>query len=272
MGQQGQEVPSKVDVKPSKVKRIAPGTVIGEGSPKGWTFNLIRTQSAIGAGDLDAATDLIKNLASLYSSILVANVVPNENRTRYVFCRDGYGLYTKVGGKNVIISSDTAKEQGASLSVLQTVALSQREARVDQLTVSARTESMALVDSRTTVLLDGKHQEVMVRHALLLNQQTGRVRTLIWFYLPESGRKVGKVLSEIDVWEIQSLMNVVLHLDKSEFVLGLVTEKAIALNKMAWGPLQIPMPKELDSLARLSLFSEEKLLQLEAGLRSVAAP
>ena len=266
------QISSKLDVRPTKIKRIEPGTVIGNSAPTGWTYLLFKNQSSIGAGDMDAASDMLKKLASLFSSVMVANVVPNDSQTEYIFAEIGYGLYTQVGNENMIVSVATYKKLGAQLSLVQSMGLSQAESRLDQLSITARTESLVIVDANSTVLLNGKHQNTMVRHAILLNQQTGKVVTLVWFFYPDDRRKAGEILSEMDCIEPNSLVDVVLHLDKSEFSFGLPTEKALALNKMMWGTKQIALPQELQALGRLPVFNETALRQFEAGLRQVISP
>src|SRR5947208_16109447 len=78
LGPTAPQVPSKapgpIDVQPRPLERIAAGTVIGEGAPKGWTHLVHFIKPRIGSGDVDAVPKMAVKFASMFMLATLANV------------------------------------------------------------------------------------------------------------------------------------------------------------------------------------------------------
>lgn len=265
----------QVQLTPSKVSAIAPGTVIGEQAPDGWNYLLFKNSSSIGAGDLEYASDSIKNLASFLSSAMVANVESSATPgtpANYAIKDVGYGLVARIGKLDKVVSYETYEDLGANFGILEGMALSAAEKRLNRLQVCAKTATMYLVDSPTLVHRNGTHQDAIVRHAILVEMRTGSIVTLVWFIEPGKNKQPGQVISDIDFLPPNSDLKVVLHIDRKQFSLGVITERALALNRMTWGETQIKVPSGLGPLAVLPKFNREQLADLETQLRTLIRP
>lgn len=260
-----------VQVTPSPISFIQPGTIVGNDAPDGWSHLLFKNHSEIGTGDLQAASDHIKHLASFLASAMVAKVelTPpvDANPPSYAIAQIGYGLLAKIDQVEKVISYETYEALGADFGLLDGIALSAAEKRLQRLQISARTATMCLVDAPTIILLDQKHQEAWVRHAVLVDPRSGQVNTLVWFFLPAKEKQPPRLLSDIDLLPPNSDLHVVLHIDRSKFSLGMITEKALALNQMMWGKSQLTFSDSLQPLAPLAKFNQPQLLDLEGQLR-----
>jgi hypothetical protein len=260
---------------PRKISLIKPGTIISNQAPEGWSYMLFRNTSTVGAGDLDAASNTIKHLANFLGSVMVAQVESTSPRgapANFIIKDVGYGLFSRVGQLDKVVSSATYQQLGAKFGLLESIALSSAEKRLNSLLITAQTPTMSIVDSPTMVFAREKHVEVTVRHAILVDSRTGNVVTLIWFIEPGTHRQPHRVISDIDVFPANADISIVLHLDRREFALGVITERALALNGMTWSKTQIPMPQETTLLSVLPSLSSAQSTQLESQLRALLAP
>jgi hypothetical protein len=196
---------------------------------------------------------------------------PAAGQTRYRLGTVAVGLGTRINGKDVILSSDTQRKLGANFGFLERLGLGRAEARIATIHTVARSETMTLFDSPTHLLRDGRHQTGVFRHAVLVDPPTGQVTMLMWYIALDDQGGYHKAVDAVSQVAPNKVDEAVLHIDGREFVAGLITEKAIALNRLPVGDREYPIPEGLKPIAHRARLSREMARELETQLRGLLA-
>jgi hypothetical protein len=259
------------DVTPRRLTVIPPGTVIDKGAPKGWSHLLVKARSKVGAGDLNMMTPETTHLASFLFSAVVANVQEYQvaGQKRFRLADVAVGIGTRIRDQDVIISGDTQRKLGANLGFLERLGLGRAESRLTQVEVVARSPTMILFDSPTQVFRDGRHVGGVMRNAVLVSETTGQLTALVWFVSISDRGEYSTAVKAFELMPMNRIEEYVLHIDGREFALGVITEKAIALNALPTGSKQFPIPDTLVSLVGRKRFSREMAREVETQLRAI---
>ncbi len=261
---------SVYDVTPRQVTRIAPGTVIDRTAPPGWTHLIIKSQPRLGAGDLHKANDLMREMTALLFTCVTARVeqVPGGSSSRYRLADVGVGLGTRIHGRDTIVSSETQERLGARLGFIPGLILSEGEKRMQEVLIMARSETMILFDAPGILLVNGKHRSIILRYALLLDEQTGQVYPLVWPIDRDARGAYTGVMGPYEWFPPNKLEDCVIHLDGNEVSFaGIPSELAFAMVRFPQGQMQIPIPEAQKPLAGRSRLSRVMAEELEKNLR-----
>src|SRR5262249_8870925 len=109
----------------------------------------------------------------------------------------------------------------------------------------------------------------VIRHAVLVDEQTGQLTTLFWLVLIDEQGGYHGAAADFELMAPNTIDECVLHIDGREFVAGLITEKAIALNRLPTGAKQFPIPDTLKPIASRARLSREMAREIETQLRAV---
>ncbi len=266
------------DVSPRRLGRIPPGTVIDAGPPQGWSHLVIKSRSVAREGDAKEVPKLARDLAGLLFTAIVADVRPikrDGKQAGYRLARLAVGLGTEISGRDTIVSSDTYEELGADFGLIKAAILEKSEERLKEMQIVARSNTMAVCDIPATMLLKGEHADIVLRYALLVDNRTGRLDTLVWA-LPAAREGEGQTLAPLSdfEWLAPSMLEeCVLHVDKREFVLGIPSERAFAIVCPPQGRHRLEFydllpARELRSAACDGQFTPESAAALERALRA----
>jgi hypothetical protein len=171
-GRPGEAVPELV--------RIPPGTAIDDEAPEGWSHTVLRTRVFIESGDLHLLPPLARVTAERIRTAMLAEVGPDAEG--YRLRRVGVGLTLIHHGRNLVVTPDSAGRLGVPLSIVDRFVLSRAEDAVERGRLAARTRTFALYDA-SVELAEGprlQHHSRYMRHALLVDPETGRLRCLVW--------------------------------------------------------------------------------------------
>lgn len=158
--------------------RIAPGTVVEDAVPNGWSSRIIKTVLKLNSGDVNSLPEFATQTATRLRTVVLADVRPS--RTGYSLRRLGVGLAMNYQGADVVVSSETVDRLGVEVSTLDKLVLSRAEQALDRGRLAARTPTFAVYDASVEYLQDGKHRSIYLRYAIEVEPQSGRVRTILW--------------------------------------------------------------------------------------------
>jgi len=264
---------AEIDVKPRRVALIPPGTVIGDRAPKGWTHLIIKSHPRLGAESRAKVSVSTARLAGLLFTAILADVQPTgqpQSDVRFMLSSVAVGVGTKVTGQDMILTSDTQAKLGARLGFLEGQVLSGGGKQLEQIYCVARSRTMAILDAPSTLLRDKKHQQVMLRYAVLVDPQTGRLDTLLWLLDREDRDEDSGPLSPLQWLPPDKLEDCALDVDPDEFgLLGIPGPKAFAMERMPQGRQAIEFPNELKSTAAAGEFTPSSAQALERALRTL---
>ena len=109
------------DVASQPPEAIASGTVVGRTAPAGWSHLVIKSLPRVRPGEESKIPLLVRShtvrMASWMFTAFTANVRPEkrEGKTVYTLRAVGLGLGTAAGGRDIVITPETAGEQGVEL-------------------------------------------------------------------------------------------------------------------------------------------------------------
>jgi hypothetical protein len=259
--------PRMIQLTPTPIAVLPPGTVIPDGPAEGWTHLIAKRSSRVHSGDVDHLDDNLKHLASFLSSALLLRVERPAASGEHRLGEIAFGISTRIGGKDTVISSETQAKLGAKLGFFERLGLSRAEARLPGLLVAARSDTMIVLDAPTQLLCDGRHRVVILRSCVLLDARTGNVETVTYVVELKDGGGYGGVMSDVAWLPPNHREEILLHVDSREFVLGLISEKALAMPHLTKGRMHLPMPEGLKPIAARKVLTAEEFEALERGLR-----
>lgn len=263
------------DVTPRPVPLIPAGTIIDKGPPKGWSHLISKNYKRVGAGDVDKLSAQMKEVSGFLFSAWLANVETEQQggQARYRLDRVAIGLGTRIGSQDVIITPESQRRLGANLRAMARLALDKGSAKLRHVEKVAGSETLAVIDSPGMLLHEGKHRPAVLRYAILVDGQTGRLETLLWAILRNDAGENQGLVGDIEWLPPNKVLNSVLHVDAKDFgPLGLPRESAFALTRVYQGQKQLPWSAELKALATRSRFSAAEAATLEKQLRALVTP
>lgn len=257
-----------IDVQPRSMPRIPTGIEIGKQAPSGWSHLVLHATPRIAEGDTDKVSALVARLASQFHLTVMAQVGEQAGATppRYELQNVAIGLAMDIGGKELIVSSETQKSLGADLGFMERSSLVENEASLGRARQVARTSTMVVFDAAAVMVLDGDHRPAVQRHAVLVSPNAGRLAALVWLLVPGEDEKHKFAGHSLQLLPDGFHEDRTLHVDAAKFVLGVPTKEAFALVRLPQGT-SIPTTKELQAAATSDFRSPQDATKLELGLR-----
>ncbi|HTU19096.1 MAG TPA: hypothetical protein VMG10_13630 [Gemmataceae bacterium] len=258
------------DVTLRRLEQIPPGTVIDKKAPKGWSNLIVKSYSRPGAGDVKQLSITADRLTRLLFTAIVANVKPNKEGSDgkfYKLAKVAVGLGTRIDDKDTVVTPDTQKRLGAGLGLFARVVLRTAQEKLDDITILARSATFQVFDSPSLMVVDGKHKRIVLRYALLVEERSGRLDTLVWALGHDQDGKYGNPIGAIQWLPPDLTGDCVLHVDGNEFSLGQPTEKAFAITAPPKGQKEIKVGDDLKPLVARPRFSTKTAAELETKLR-----
>jgi hypothetical protein len=263
---------ARYDVTPRPIELIPPGTVVEKTAPAPYTHLIVKSFPRLGAGDVDAVSDMIKELASFLHTALVAKVAPYDvnGARRYRLAEVATGFSANVPGRgDTVLSPDTEKKLGANLSFFARMVLSRCYEEQQKSRYVVRSDTMAIVDTPATMLREGKHRWVIIRYAILVSERSGRLDALVWMIdLDGQGRHAASV-AEISWLAPNFIVDGVLRVDASQFTFGIPSDLAFACITPPQTERRVPIPESLAALSAIPQFTREQARTAEIELWKV---
>jgi hypothetical protein len=253
---------------PIGLPRIPPGTVIADRAPSGWTHLIFKVRSELVSGDLDAVPEWSAELTRVLFTAMIARVQSAQRAEgpSYRLDKVAIGLGTRIGERDVIISSDTQEALGAKLGPIKRIILSRGEERLKDVRRVARTDTMIVVDAPQTMLVEGRHKTVIFRYVILVHPGDGKLATLVWQLNLDRGGGYQFGRSGAVVMQPGLLATCGLHVDKRGFTAGIPSSLAFATTRLPAGN-PIVLPPALQAVAGQKQLTAETVAQLETAAR-----
>lgn len=263
------------DVTPRPIEMVQPGTIVGDRAPKGWTHLIIKSHPRLADEELPRTNNMTARLAAFIFTVFTADVraVSRDGVVRYRLNGVGQGLGTRIRGKDVIISPETQSELGANLGIFSRTVFSIADDRQQETRIAATSPTMAVVDTFSIFQESGRNRQVIFRYVVLVEEETGRVRTLLWRVDPPPKREEvqGVARGPIEWLAPDKIVEPLLYIDDNEYTLGIPSNNAFGVRTLPKGDKQIPLPEELTATAGLVRFTPDAAKRLEESLWALMA-
>jgi hypothetical protein len=173
---------------------LKPGLRITKKPPTGWTHLVIKSIPRLHSGDIGSLPAGSKKTATLFRSVLLANVKPVDfNEKEFELTQIGIGMCIpdpQDEDQDIVVSADMLNALGLNhLTTVQRMVLDAAEVEMAEGRIIARTATFALFRSPVTVLEPGpggKHSKANLHYAFCVNRTTGRLDVAVWTMKPES--------------------------------------------------------------------------------------
>lgn len=257
------------DVVQRSLERIPVGTVIGKTAPKNWTNLLLFAIPTLTEQDLRDAPKMATHYARMFKFTLLANVVATREgaKAAYWLQRIARGFAIDINGRETVV--DGKNTLGADLGLFGRRILAENEAILDKDVYQvARTGTMLVFDAESTMLSGTNHVKMIMRHAVLVDPDSGRVALLVWL-LTKGPSGYGFAENTLQLLPPNMQEARLLHVLKDRFTLGIPSSDAFALARIPQGT-DIRWTPDLQRTAAATTFARDQVFALERSLRAVA--
>jgi hypothetical protein len=257
---------------------IAPGTVIGRNPPEGWSHLVIKSLPRVRHSEIGNIpwNPLVEgsrsvHLASWMFTAFVADVQSERQGEKVVHrIREiALGLGTASNGRDVIITPETAAQNGVELNSFTREILSKGYKTQSRARVVIHGPTLAVVDTPVSYRSNGRSWRLRFRYALLVDSLTGRLDAIVWLLDAEGkcGDGSAAVLGPNTIEEAELIP------DPNEFdALGIPSDAAFAVDRLPSGRARVLLPPDLRPLAAQGKYSPAEAGILESRLRELLAP
>ncbi|MCE9565074.1 MAG: hypothetical protein K8U57_23835 [Planctomycetes bacterium] len=262
------------DVAAKPPEKIPPGTVVGTTPPEGWSHLVIKSLPRVRPDQESKIPRLARSqtvrMTRWMFTAFVADVRPETrgDETRYQLRAIALGLGTTVGGKDVVITAETAPKHGVQLDWITKQIITQGYQIQALAVVVVQGPTFALMDTPVWFRCGEVNKLIRYRYALLVDSKTGQLDVLLWpldasSNCFDSAKAVLLKPNEIDEAELVP--------DPKGFdVLGIATASTFGVDHLPNGtPLVVS--EELRDLTTKTKFTPEEARTLEASLREFLA-
>lgn len=173
---------------------LKPGLRIAKKPPEGWSHLVFKSIPRLATGDKGSLPAGSSKTATLFRSVLLANVKPVDiNERDFELTQVGIGICIpdpQDEDQDIVVSADTLDALGLRhLTTVQRMVLDAAEEEMANGRIIARTATFALFRSPVTLLDSGpvaKHSKADIYYAFCVNRTTGRLDVAVWTLKPES--------------------------------------------------------------------------------------
>lgn len=171
---------------------VDPGLIVDAGPPSGWSHlvikNNVRVANKAESGNAPKADtgESWNDLIGTFWLAIMANVRRlSREPTRYELEKIGMGWCRRVDGHDVTISTSTLRTQKVELSPVESLLLAMQELSCEQnMFIRARSSCTLIYDVQRYLVLDSRHTQGQLRHAILVHPQTGDLAAFYWIVPP----------------------------------------------------------------------------------------
>jgi hypothetical protein len=175
-----------------RLVQLTAGTRVGDAPPEGWSHLVIKSIPRLASGDLQDLPQMAHNTATMFHSVLLADVQPLGLDKQFILSRVGLGICVPArDGRDddVVVASDRVQALGMKLSTVEQIVLDAAEAELAESRIIAFTSSFALLRAPATMVVAGKHEKVDLYYAFCVDPTTGRLRVGAWSMWPSGVKK-----------------------------------------------------------------------------------
>jgi hypothetical protein len=159
------------------------GSVVMPETP-GWSHRIIRSVPRLASGSLTTLPAASKVSATLFRTVILADVARDESG--YRLARVGVGNGIPIGDQEVVVTTSGPKPILETLTTLERLVLHAAEAKLAEATIEVQTPTFALLRTPACLLLNGVHKNVDLRYAILVDLKSGQIQVVTWSTLSGS--------------------------------------------------------------------------------------
>ena len=155
-----------------------------DGPPAGWSHIVIKPVPKLESGDLDTLSPQAFDVAQRIRPLILADVerVESEGESTFRLARVGVGLCAPGhdGVGDVVVTPRSVEGTRGAWTTKERILLAAMSFEARHARLVAATPTFALLRTPNVFLVSGKHRKLDACYALLVDPQTGVLRSLVW--------------------------------------------------------------------------------------------
>ncbi len=222
----------------SGLVEIPAGVPIVDEAADRWNRLILLAKPQIASGDVDQMALSIRRAIAKFPLVILATVQEDpENVSRRFRLREiGVSYIAAQNDRWVTVNSAKASQLGIQLDLISSQILSQNESQLSNLRGIVATESLAIFDTPSILLSQGKHIDYTMRHFIWVDKNTGKMGMVVWLLSEDPKTKQRVVADEILRYvAAKTQEDRRVHVDGQAFFLGIPKRNAFALESMPPG-------------------------------------
>jgi len=254
-----------------QIEFVTPGTAIGNEPPEGWSHLLLKSQPRLSDETKKKVNGPTARLAVLLFTTMTADVKSEQvgNQKKYYLTRLGIGAGTRVKDKNIVIAPDSEKKLGADLGILGRTVLSEINKKQKEIKLVAISRTTAVFDTPAFMEKDRKHQAVTLRYIVLVDENTGKLETLVWRVDRDAKGNNTEANGKIEWLPANKQEDCEMQVDTNEISFGIVKENAFAIKHIPQGQKQFDIPAAVKKEAAAGKLSSDEARALDKAMREL---
>jgi len=260
---------------PEPMTVIDAGTPVDDPGRERWNRIVLLATPRFTTGDTDDVPASIKDTVTGFTFAILATVrriePPSEEGTRsgHELVEVGVGNCMSVNDRLTVVAPDAAME-GCSLDFLGRQVLNAKQKSLGEITCIGKDDAAVVFDVPTLMLQGDEHEDLVVRHLVRIDPQSGHCTTCAWLVaITDDGNStpVDEPLRLIDggTREDRSI-----HVDGRRFTFGLPTKRAFAVVDLPPGQ-RVDWSTSLRTAADAPTYSKAALDRLTTELDTAIA-
>ena len=222
----------------------------------------------LAAGDVDAVPEVGHQLTRKFQLAIVAKVdsKTGNGQAPYQLSQVAIGFAVDSDRGTMTVNTKDGSKHGLKLGMLGSSVLSSNEASLSKTKLIASTDFMTVFDAQAVVWQQSGTQEMVVRHAVWIDPNTGKLGFLVWLLEKKRGAQLQVAQPQMHAVAVGAVEDRQIYVDKSKFMLGMPTPSSFAMLQITPGH-PIAWSEQFRSLAAMERFTAESFGQFVQGLQ-----
>jgi hypothetical protein len=260
---------------PKPMTVIEAGTVVDDPGRDRWNRIVLLATPRFASGDTDDVSESIRTAVSGFTFAIVATVRPVDasaaepDAPRYRLVEVGIGYSMLVNDRLTVIAPDAAIP-GLSLDFLGRQVLNAKQKSLADIECVGKHATAVAFDVPTLMLRGDEHEDLIVRHLVRLDPQSGLCSTCAWLVTAEDDDASTPVEEPLRIIDGGTREARSIHVDGRRFTFGLPTKRAFAVEDLPPGR-RVDWSASLRTAADVPTYSEKALSRLTAELDTAIA-
>jgi hypothetical protein len=260
---------------PRPMTVIEAGTVVDDPDRDRWNRIVLLATPRFASGDTADVPESIRQTVTGVTFVILATARPTQadsddgNSGRHVLVEVGIGYSMLVNDRLTVIAPD-AKLAGFSLDFMGRQVLGAKQRSLGDILCVGKHGTAVVFDSPTLMLRGEEHEELIVRHLVRIDPQSGTCSTCAWLVTTTDDDTLEPVDEPLRIIDGGTREERPIHVDGRRFTFGLPTKKAFAVEDLPPGR-RVDWSTSLRTAADEGTYSAEALARLVTELDTAVA-